>query len=295
LTGFGLKRPYNVKKNLRKPHKIDPPEVFMTTTTQDSQAVATCLAWALRPLVRLMVQLQFPLQSFVDILKAVYVEVAEREASDSGRAVSDSKISMMTGVHRADVAQLRREGAPSTFPPPSSLWRICNAWSGLEQFTDGGFARALRVDGVSKDGAEIPSFESLVEVVLGRDSKKETQDFLNVLIERKVAIKDANGCIMLERRWPDKLPSLADRMSGLAFRLHDAIAPRVENLIAGDSVHPTWTVYSEIKTLFATQGRPMLGAWNDTVTRAEAQLTAGQPLVRTTCQLLVYSEPLSNR
>jgi hypothetical protein len=278
----------------------------MTTTTQDTQAVATCLAWTLRPVVRLMVKLQFPLQSFIEILKAVYVEVAEREYASSGRGVSDNKISMMTGVHRADVAQLRREGAPSTFPPPSPLWRICNAWSGLEQYTIDGFARSLRIDSGTGDSSinQAPYFEALVEEVLGNAGKQEASAFLETLLERKVVIKDNDGYINLERRWPDKLPSLADRMSGLAFRLHDAIAPRVDNMLASDSVHPTWTVYSvaapeflvdEIKTLFATQGRPMLGKWNDTVTRAEAQITAGQPLVRLTCSLLVYSEPLGNR
>jgi hypothetical protein len=279
----------------------------MTTVTQDSQAVATCLAWALRPIVRLMVRLQFPLQSFVEIVKAVYVEIAEREGVDIGRAMSDSKISVMTGVHRADVAQLRREGAPSIFPPPSPLWRICNAWSGLDPFTIDGFPKPLWIEGgteVAKADKQTPSFEFLVEQVLGSASKRDIPAFLDALLERNVISKVADGCVLLERRWLDRMPALSDRMSGLAFRLHDAIAPRVENFLAGEQEHPTWTVYSvaapaflvdEIKTLFASQARPMLGEWNDAVTRAEAQITAGQPLVRLTCSLLVYSEPLGNR
>ncbi|MGL4234198.1 MAG: DUF6502 family protein [Casimicrobium sp.] len=274
----------------------------MDTTSQDRQAIATCLAWALRPIVRLMLRLHFPLQSFVEVLKAVYVEVAEREGASSGRAVSDNKISQLTGVHRADVAELRKTGAPSEFPAPTPLWRVCNAWSSVPPFTIDGFARPLSARTGATETPDTPRFESLVETVLGPGH--DAMEMLDTLFEHKVVLREPNGTYALERRWPDRLPSLSDRMSGLAFRLHDAIAPRIDNTLAGEIVHPTWTVYSvaaptflveDFKNLFAKEGRPMLGRWNDALTRAEAQISAGQPLVRLTCSLLVYSEPLSNR
>lgn len=274
----------------------------MTIAEKDLEAVRTCLAWVLRPVVRLMVRYQLPLQEFVDVLKAVYVEVAARDVSNKGRAVSDSKISAITGVHRADVAELREKGAPKQFPPPTELWRICNAWSSLEKFEDRGFARPLRYENDPSVAGQSSSFSDLVRTVIG--SGDSAASALETLLQHQIVSRDEAGLLLLNGTWLGQMPALSDRMSGLAFRLHDALAPRVENEIAGNYHHPTWTVFSvaapafladQLRERVMAQARPMLGEWNTMVTRAEAQLNAGQPMVRATISLLVYSEPIGAR
>ena len=47
--------------------------------------------------------------SFVNLLKEVFVEVAEREFRLDGKPPSDSRINLLTGVHRKDVRRLRSQ------------------------------------------------------------------------------------------------------------------------------------------------------------------------------------------
>ena len=59
----------------------------------------------LRPFVRGLVRRGVQLPQIVEELKALYVDVARQEAAKTGR-VTQSAISVMTGVHRKDVKRL---------------------------------------------------------------------------------------------------------------------------------------------------------------------------------------------
>jgi len=61
----------------------------------------------LRPLVRLLVSRGVGLGVMTELLKEVYVAVAVDELASGKKAPSDSRISVMTGVHRKDVKRLR--------------------------------------------------------------------------------------------------------------------------------------------------------------------------------------------
>ena len=63
----------------------------------------------LRPLVRLMLTFQITYPFVINLLKAIYVEVAEEEFKVAGKRPSDSRINLLTGVHRKDVKRLRTE------------------------------------------------------------------------------------------------------------------------------------------------------------------------------------------
>ena len=73
--------------------------------------VVRALRRLLRPLVRLLLHQQFTYPMFIRLLKAVYVEIAAKEFPVVGKAQTDSRISLLTGVHRKDVKRLWREEA----------------------------------------------------------------------------------------------------------------------------------------------------------------------------------------
>ena len=50
------------------------------------------------------------------LLKRLYVEVAEREFRLDGERPTDSRISLLTGVHRRDVKAFRRAGCLAASP-----------------------------------------------------------------------------------------------------------------------------------------------------------------------------------
>jgi len=70
-------------------------------------AALRALRQLLRPLVRFLLdqQISFPVLS--RLLKEVYVDVAREELPLEGRAQTDARLSLLTGVHRKDVRRLR--------------------------------------------------------------------------------------------------------------------------------------------------------------------------------------------
>ena len=69
------------------------------------------LKHVMRPLVRLMLRKGVTYSSFADLLKEIFVDVAEREFRLDGKPPTDSRISLLTGVHRKDVRRLRAMAA----------------------------------------------------------------------------------------------------------------------------------------------------------------------------------------
>ncbi|MBW2292129.1 MAG: hypothetical protein JRG89_08520 [Deltaproteobacteria bacterium] len=129
-----------------------------------SIVLARALRRLLRPLVRLLLekQLSFPFVS--NLLKALYIEVAEHELAIPGKRGTDSRISLLTGIHRREVKRIRGElrnhdGIPSVLTLGALL---VSRWIGDPRYLDAeGRPRTL-----PRRAAEpAPSFESLVASV----------------------------------------------------------------------------------------------------------------------------------
>ena len=68
-------------------------------TAEQSIAVAEDM---LRPCVHLCLRQGIDYRLLVDLLKGVYVSVAESDLAHANRKQTDSSISLLTGVHRKD-------------------------------------------------------------------------------------------------------------------------------------------------------------------------------------------------
>jgi len=79
------------------------------SSKQINSAVITALRKVLRPLVKFMVANQITYTYLSNILKAIYVDVAEKDFPVAGKKQTDSRINLLTGVHRKDVKRLRAE------------------------------------------------------------------------------------------------------------------------------------------------------------------------------------------
>ncbi len=76
---------------------------------QVNTAVITALRKVLRPIVKFMIANQITYTYLSNMLKAIYVEVAEKDFPVAGKKQTDSRINLLTGVHRKDVKRLRAE------------------------------------------------------------------------------------------------------------------------------------------------------------------------------------------
>ena len=144
---------------------MDRPSGESVGQTLAPPSLVRALRHLLRPLVRLLLSNHITYPLFSNLLKSVYVEIAEREFSLEGKRLSDSRLSLLTGIHRKDTKRLRGEGSEEYLPPPSvSLGaRLAARWTSEPEFLDeSGAPRALAC---GPDAAGTPTFERLVASV----------------------------------------------------------------------------------------------------------------------------------
>ena len=75
---------------------------------EPAKLVLTALKRILRPLVKLLLSHQITYADCARILKECYVEVAEKEFVLEGKPQTDSRLSLLTGIHRKEVKNLRK-------------------------------------------------------------------------------------------------------------------------------------------------------------------------------------------
>ena len=156
------------------------------------RALLVALRRVLRPLVRLLLTHGITQPALARMLKAVYVEVAEQEFSLPGERASDSRVSLLTGVHRKDVRVLRA-APPATDEVPESVSigsQIVTRWCSDPRFSQDGRPGALP----RREGPD--SFEALVESVARKDLKARV--VLDELLRLGVVTLTAGDAVALE-------------------------------------------------------------------------------------------------
>ena len=123
----------------------------------------------LKPLVKFLIARGITLPALNQLLKSIYVEVAEEDFALDERKLTDRRVSLLTGVHRKDVQKLRN-AAPIRNPVPGSVsigTRLVSIWIDDPAYLDKkGHPRELAVKQEQKGS---PSFEQLVEEVSKKD------------------------------------------------------------------------------------------------------------------------------
>ncbi|NOT67865.1 MAG: hypothetical protein HOP04_06000 [Methylophilaceae bacterium] len=105
---------------------IEPTETSENTI---KKRVLTALQRVLKPLIRLMLSQGVNYPMLLETLKSVFVEVAEEEFGLQKRQQTDSRISLLTGLHRKDVHRLRAQ--PVNAQNESSLVTLGSQLVGL--------------------------------------------------------------------------------------------------------------------------------------------------------------------
>ena len=109
----------------------------------------------LKPLMRFLINKQITLPTLLEVIKSAYVEVAEKDFAIGDKPATDSRINLLTGVHRKDVKRLRDqnlEHKPSERLSINSL--MLASWIGEEPYCIKGIPQSLPINGDN-------SFESL--------------------------------------------------------------------------------------------------------------------------------------
>src|SRR4030043_2117543 len=72
-----------------------------------TKAIAAAITKLLHPLVMFLLRNGVPYQTFADIAKRVYVDVATEEFDIPGRKQSKSRVSILTGLSRKEVLRVK--------------------------------------------------------------------------------------------------------------------------------------------------------------------------------------------
>lgn len=122
-----------------KENTITSPVVEDRLSEQEaSPALVSALRRFLRPLVRLLIAKQVSYPYLSNLLKAMFVDVARHDIPTQGIRLTDSRLSVMTGVHRKDVKRLVNETLePLAIPANISLGaRLMARWNGEARYVD---------------------------------------------------------------------------------------------------------------------------------------------------------------
>lgn len=203
-----------------------------TMTARDpisqSRLFERALRRLLRPLVRALIAQGVSAPALYRIVKQTYVEVA---SDDLREAATDSRITVLTGVHRRDVKDFRardQEEDGETQRKVSILLTVVGRWMSDPAYLDNGQPRVL-----PRFGQEGPSFETLVQSI-SRDIRPRT--VLDELTRQGITGVDEDQVSLLS----EGLVGSADTDQKLHFFAHnlgDHMQAAVENLLSNDPQH----------------------------------------------------------
>ena len=94
-------------------------EVSEPSPASPSPRLSQALRQVLRPLVRLMLAHGITFRPATDLLNQVYVEVATAELEREGKKPTDSRLTVMTGIHRKALRQHRTQRESDSSVPKS--------------------------------------------------------------------------------------------------------------------------------------------------------------------------------
>jgi hypothetical protein len=264
-----------------------------------TSSVVQAIRHVLRPLVRMMVSSGVAYPFVADLLKELFVEVANREFRLGDQKPTDSRISLITGVHRKDVRRLRESGPSRDGRVPDSISfgsQLVAAWLGNERFMDEhGQPRPLQR--MHNAGNEV----SLEELVASRSKDIRSRVVLDEWLRLGIVHMDDKDRVVLNTEAFVPSTGLEEKLHFFAHNLHDHAATATANLL-GDrpaqlerSVFYDGLVEASINLLDrrAQQlGTKLLKDLNRSAMEFEANdATSSEPRRRFTCGVYFYSEP----
>jgi hypothetical protein len=204
-------------------------------------ALSKVLSSLLRPLIRHLIGQGVTFPAFCELVKSAYVAEAERhDREDSTKEVTDSRVSLLTGVHRKDVKRLRAAlRAEREVPSQRGVHiaaRVIATWVSTARYLDAG--RRPRVLPLRAAGRRV-SFESLV-----REAKADLRPKVVLDELQRVGVVEvtANDDVRLLRTaYVSALP--AEKLEFLSANVGDHLRSALHNIGGGEPAFLERAVY----------------------------------------------------
>ncbi len=196
-------------------------------------SVVAALRRVLRPLVRMLVSQGITYPFLTDMLKSIFVDTAASEFTLGGKSPTDSRLTLLTGVHRKDIRRLLREPAPEPETPAGLTLgtQIIARWLGDRAYSDDTGAPLALPRTPSQGGDQ--SFAALVESV---SKNVRPRSVLDELLRLGVVETDANDYVHLVTSGFVPVKEFDAKAFYFGEAMHDHLAAGVHNL--GDAGRP---------------------------------------------------------
>ena len=190
----------------------------------------------MRPLVKFLIGRGITFPMFAEILKHIYVEVAAKDFKLSPeKEVTDSRITLLTKVHRKDVRRIRteqqgfdvpEEGLEVSSKKASLGAQIVAKWLADNQYVDEqGEPKKLFIHASKANGQS--SFEKLVESI-NNDIRPRVA--LDEMLSQKMIVEGDDGIVTLNKSAFIPEEDFEDLMMHFDRNLHDHMAAAVHNI-----------------------------------------------------------------
>ena len=189
--------------------------------------VFAAIGHLLRPLVRLLLLQGISFTIFCELVKSAYVKVADAEFKLDTKPQTDSRISLLTGIHRREVNRLRNEIVTEiNLPEHASMSALLlTIWSGHPAYLD-------------KEGMPIPlprlaskgeghSFDELVQSV-SKDIRARV--VLDEWLRQGIVTLDSDDRVHLSADAFVQPQDMAEKIYYFGRNIHDHLAATVHNL-----------------------------------------------------------------
>ena len=169
----------------------------------ERRALHSAVMQLLRPLVRILLRHGVPFSTFAEIARWVYVEVADKEFAIEGRKQTDSRVSVITGLTRKDVARIKKLEKPEDEASALSYnraARVVSAW-----------AREYPMEGTASGVAPLPleGRRSLSELIHRHSGDMPVRAVLDELLRvGAIRLRDEGTAELLHRHY---LPPQGER------------------------------------------------------------------------------------
>jgi hypothetical protein len=203
-------------------------KIQSTSTTASHPPIISAISYLLRPLIRLLLSHGISFQVFSELVKSAYVNIAEKEFQLASKPQTDSRISLLTGIHRREISRLRNEPATGiNLSQHSSMSALLLAiWSGDPEYLD-------------KQGSPVPlprlansegslSFESLVRSV-SKDFRSRV--VLDEWLRQGIVTLDGDDRVHLAADAFVQPQDIEEKIFYLGQNIHDHLAATVHNLV----------------------------------------------------------------
>lgn len=201
-----------------------------TAASPESPALARALRRALRPVAHLCIALGVGYPAVARLLREIFFEVALEDFRLPGRPQTDSRLSLLTGIHRKEIRRLRTQPRETgTAPPSVSLGaQIAARWLADRRYTDEAGHPLPLPQRPRREGE--PSFEELVAEV-SRDIRPRA--VLDEWLRLGVVRLDEAGLLHLDERAFVPRAGLEEKLFYFGRNVGDHAAAAAHNVLGG--------------------------------------------------------------